>query len=360
MTGLWSLLLTITDIVSHTPPSLDIHFAFVHPLASRAVLQHVSTMAADGADSSALDHRFFPHLVHLVVSFSTYPVLITFRATSRELKTKVDKIILRHIVIENRPADFAALPRERFELRSLLGPLPFPPVIDFVPGLHPLPQWTRLLAQYTAVIDMQCDDTFASREAFQESLPCLRTIRSDHLNLFVHNLGAPDIICFCPVFTKSDYRRLEFAPIQFASSTFQRLVLNVHVYGHPGPNWFSTNFLLIVNQPPRSSKPPIVCTLATVSEDVDFQVRLSFGDGLPASLIPPHFTIVNLDETNTNMFNKNQARFARECIQMSVGFEDRTAPCAFHFLSVDEYRKTISNEQFQLETVFPDEWTCDL
>ncbi|RSH78762.1 uncharacterized protein EHS24_001668 [Apiotrichum porosum] len=168
--------------------------------------------------------------------------------------------------------------------------------------------------------------------------------------------GAREVISFCHVLLFSD--RSEVTKLRFPKNTFQRLVLNV---GTNGAAWFSKRYLVIINRSSRSSKASIVCKLATAATSrAGFTLHLQLYYELAPRSGPIHFTIVNLDETCTATFGTKptQERFAKHCIQVAVGpnLDDWTEPCTFDFLTVDDYRKTVSDEQFQLETVRSPSW----
>lgn len=47
-----------------------------------------------------IDHRFYPHILDLIISFLPYPSLLTFRAIARSYRDKIDKNLFRHIRIQ--------------------------------------------------------------------------------------------------------------------------------------------------------------------------------------------------------------------------------------------------------------------
>jgi hypothetical protein len=76
-----------------------------------------------------IDHRFYPHVIDLIISFLAYSSLLTFRATARSYHDKIDKDLFRHIRIQ-------AIDHTRCAVQQAFAPfshLPLVPPSGFTP-----------------------------------------------------------------------------------------------------------------------------------------------------------------------------------------------------------------------------------
>lgn len=330
-----------------------------------------------------IDHESFPHIIDLILEYAPAGSLLAFRPTSRAFLIKADSLIFRHIVVlplqdsEVKHLSISDQCRAPVRLSGFNGPLPGKPYLSASPAQRR--EWCTRLRRYCKVVDyhrpvqyvyeFQRDDPDPTvlllstlSEASVSRIPttiynCSEASRRSSVD-FVLLTPSEYGWGTSPMATVADFQRgTEIAVLSVQYNPAYPFILDSSIIRHDwGPDGNLRQIVMIFTEtrhaiPHPTGDTPTPLTAWGMLSSLPTIIR--FLPTVPLAIVGFEAIERRLLNVCEDVCDGDLYEAFQLATEEMIPGAPKGNPHAIEFLSKDEYRMRVGDEQFELQTACP-------